>query len=128
MEVAEDIPEVASNAADQLGAVTKQVAMTAEQQLVAVKNIDKRHLLRTVAVWAQKAEQQAGETARYAQSTASDGWTVVALSVGFELAMLFMASIPFAKEITIGPFEWWSHPWTPDTPWTIVCNVPSCFA
>lgn len=126
-EVVDDLPEVASNAADQLGAITKQVAVTAEQQLVAVKNIDRRHLLRTVAVWAQKAEEQAGETARYAQSTLSDGWNVVGLSVAIELGLLLLASVPFAKELTIGPFEWWSRPWTPDTPWTIVRAVSQFF-
>lgn len=114
------MPEVASQAADQLSVVSKQVAATAEQQLVAIKEIDRDHLLRTLSTWANTAEQQVGDTVRLAQVKLSDGWTVLGVSIALEFALLFLATVPFAKQITIGPFEWWSRPWTPDTPWTVV--------
>lgn len=119
-EVAEDVPELASKASKQVAVASKQLATQAERQLVAVRSIDQKQLLRALSAWANKAEQRVGETARFAQSRLSDGWTVVGVSLLLEFAVLALAIIPFAKELTIGPFEWWSRPWTPDTPWTIV--------
>ena len=33
---------------------------------------------------------------------------------------MLAASVPYTKEVTIGPIEWWSHPWTAESPYTLV--------
>lgn len=118
--------ETLQNAAEQaeqvprrLKTVSNQLVSSANLQLAITKRLDNSQIIKAVTLWTQRAELQLGEGARKAQTTLSDGWVVILLTVAFELLFVLVASIPVNKEIIIGPFEWWSKSWIPDSLLTV---------
>jgi len=97
----------------------QELVHVAENQLELVKHLDRNQLLHAISRWSQGAERQLGRGARKAQSTLSDGWTVVIVTLLAELLFVFAASVPNTKQVKVGPLEWMLRPLTPDSAYTL---------
>lgn len=109
------LQEAVSKVVNDAYEASSQLANVTDRQLAIARRVEARHVSKTVAIWAHRAERQLGQTARKAQSvcmfvqtpiiaydyplqTLSNGWSLVILTLVLELLFVVAASIPLAKQ------------------------------
>ena len=141
-EQADSLPEKAQEASQQLVAAAK------EKQRELVERVDAVGASGLISDIAHEAERHVGSRARNIQAvrvcvltsmhasyrhdrsllqTVSNAWIISGVTLFAEMLFVAAASIPLATR-SLGPIEWITRPWTPNSPVTVVSALATAHA